>query len=467
MSNNNIANRNIGFFQKFIVAILSLLPVLGHISITTIKLFGITLTPYRVFIPLIFFYFLFMNLKNGWSEFLLNLKRKYGKYNVFFVITFLAFMIYGLILLFLAPMVDKRAGLFELINIGLGFLMIINIFEISFIEGGLKLWLKILKIVFFIILSLGFIEIIMGFHLPFSRYSDPEILRYFSLQEKIINIATGLYYNENDYSAFIVLFSPIVLFKVNKKCRLLNFLGLTLISIVVSLNDSWICIIALLIGILFWVFLEKFSLKKIVLYLGNIIISHTIISSLLARFINKLNDYRYKKAKIGLDQSRKFRPKKVVGAIEKVQQQFDAANSKMGSLHQRTNTYLSSSLEMFTQTYGLGFGPGSFGNVIKQMDQPNLLLNPHCLWIEILVQYGLIIFVLFVLFILSLFVHIIKKYREKPHSLLSFVLTMDLVFVFVAFSSSSWLNSPLIWIPIGLSLIMTRKDINVLLDDFS
>jgi len=442
--------------DMFIIAFYSILPFVGHISIFNIRVLGFILTPYRVCIPLLFLYFFYKRIQEGLKSLIGEDSVYNNQYFIHFLLLFAFFIIYGFVSLAVSPYTDFRTGFLELVNIGLGFLSIIIIYEISSKKGGLLFFIKSLRIILIILLIFGLFEITTGSHFFVSRYSDLEFLKKVNLSNKIINISTGLYYNENDFSALIALFSPLLfLGKDNNRIEnVVNIVALISVIVILTLNNSWICLLSLLIGMIFYLLIMKESFKIWILNIFSMLFSHYAISKGFALLINRINIVKMKK--FSDKPNVKIKKKSIASFQEELRKQINFSGNKKGSLFLRLNTYITSTLEMFNKTYGLGFGPGSFQLAIKEMQNERLLLNPHSLWIEILVQYGVFVFLFFIVFLLGIFIKLFKTILENENRLLGLILAMDIMFVLVAFSSSNWLKSAIIWLPIGITLALTN-----------
>ena len=110
---------------------------------------------------------------------------------------------------------------------------------------------------------------------------------------------------------------------------------------------------------------------------------------------------------------------------------------------------------MFTDTFGLGYGPGNFEAYLNGLkESTDLLSNPHSLWVEILVQYGVFIFVAYLMFLLYIYIKLIKIYLQNKSETVLAVILMDTAFVFAVFSPSSFLEYPYQWIIIGISILI-------------
>ncbi len=410
--------------DRILILIYSYLPLCGHISISGLTLFGVTVTLYRMLIPLVFLLFLVPRLEYDRGVFI---KIYHGKQQLMFFFTFGFMFFYGVLSLFCSPYVIMREGYLELYNIFLGILSVFIVCEISLIKGGIRFLFSAFRAIILVFVLLGLLEIITGKHLAVSRYADPTFLISLGLESKTIKMATGLYFNENDFSAVICLFSPLFYLRRHSSYfdKLLSIFTLASITLISLVNDSWISLFAVLVGLVYCFCVSNSKSRVRGRLLG-------ILLFLLAAYFGG-------------------------GIYVAVSHQFHAASQQRGSLFLRLNTYLVSIRETIIQTYGFGFGVGSYSNVMVQLREPQVLLNPHSLWIEIFTQYGVIVFTLFALFLNNIFRSLYKKYvsQAKNNYLLMSVLAMFVIFMMVAFSSSSWLKSSVMWIPIALSLALT------------
>lgn len=415
--------------DRILILIYSILPLCGHISVTRFSLFGVTLTPYRVLIPLLLFLFLVPRLEFDQG---VVVKVYHGKQQVRFFYTLCFMFIYGVFSLVFSPYVSMHEGFLELFNMFLGILSIFIICEISLIKDGMRLLFSAFRAIICVFVLLGLFEIVTGIHLFTSRYADPIFLSNEGLESQTIHIATGLFYNENDFSAIISLFSPLFYLKKHSSYfqKLLSIVMLASTMFILKVNDSWICLFAVLVGFVYNLYIVKLKNR-----------SRGWLFGVLVLFILA------------------FWGKRI---YLEVLYQFHAASQQRGSLYFRLNTYLVSIRETIVQTYGFGFGPGSFANVMAQLRNPNILINPHSLWVEIFTQYGVIVFASFVILLYSLFRRYYKQFlrQTKNDDLLASVLSMLIIYVLVAFSSSSWLKSLVMWLPIGLSLALNLSSEN-------
>jgi teichuronic acid biosynthesis protein TuaE len=116
-------------------------------------------------------------------------------------------------------------------------------------------------------------------------------------------------------------------------------------------------------------------------------------------------------------------------------------------------------LEFLWHSYGIGVGPGGYENYIEAGRGPyptGIAVNPHNLWIEIASQYGVVVIVLFVLWLFSLS-RLAYRSKEIFHrrsdrigvSLCETVLLALIGYFFAAISSSSYAIQAMNWAFIG------------------
>ena len=78
-------------------------------------------------------------------------------------------------------------------------------------------------------------------------------------------------------------------------------------------------------------------------------------------------------------------------------------------------------------------------------------------------QYGLIIFILFVGALLYLYICLVKIYLANRDKVVLCAISMDSAYVFASFAPSVFLTYPYHWILIGISIILVMKYHNVIL----
>ncbi len=142
---------------------------------------------------------------------------------------------------------------------------------------------------------------------------------------------------------------------------------------------------------------------------------------------------------------------------EAVGEQIANAVQGHGSLFMRVQVTLDS-FNMVFDSYLLGIGPGAFSNYMKQTDVHSSLFDPHNLWLEILSQYGIVVFALFVSFIVVLCVQLYKYFIKEKASSCIVLVSCFCIYLISSIAPSSFLGYSYQWILFGLALaVLNRK----------
>ena len=125
-----------------------------------------------------------------------------------------------------------------------------------------------------------------------------------------------------------------------------------------------------------------------------------------------------------------------------------------GSINVRATLYVDILEGVFKEKNYLGFGAGNINEYIKMRDNTHGRYDPHCWWLEILGDFGIVGFVSFTLgyFLLAfkLFIDFLKGSELRYISLLCLALLA--VMSMLVISPSSVLRITPFWIVIALSL---------------
>ena len=107
----------------------------------------------------------------------------------------------------------------------------------------------------------------------------------------------------------------------------------------------------------------------------------------------------------------------------------------------------------------MGYGPSGYVNHLREGEKGLLLANPHCLWSEILTQYGVFIFLIYVLFLIYIFISLVKLYIRDKNKIILAIILVDISYIFAVFGPSSFLNYGYSWLVIGInvgSVVMSK-----------
>lgn len=453
--------------HNLLAIILCILSILGMHSFLHIKVLGITLTAYRVMIPIMIVYYLFLILykeKNTiWSDFV----EKKFILSVIFICTI--WIIYGLIQILLAKEINYRESFQEIYMLSLGFFSMAIIIAMHLYGVKAQIFLYTIKVIYIALIVFSIYEIVSGNHLATSKLQELSNDNY----EAYKYLSSTIFYNVNDYSAFLAIFSPI--FFGGEKVRT-KFLNLIIVFLSVSIllkNDAWICFFAVVVSLLIYILLnyKKNNFNKNIID-GSLTLIAVFCGYKFGRQIfniikmkeesveNELGSIETDDINQGIDDIvQEIAPPSTVtepsiGQVITSQFGENAVNSS-GNI--RIDTYCESIGNMFEDTFGLGYGPANFNQYLSNSDNTNLLVNPHSLWVEIFVQYGLIIFILFIAALLFLYICLIRIYLKNKNKTVLCVISMAATYVLASFAPSTFLTYPYQWILIGISISIVMK----------
>ncbi|RKJ02767.1 O-antigen ligase domain-containing protein [bacterium D16-54] len=406
-----------------LLTIASLIPNFG-IRFST---FGFHWTFYRLSIPIAIV--LFLIVKKG-------IVRIADHQNYFgWILLMVIWIAYGLLLLFFSPYVNKHDGLVELLAIINGSVCMyiyfnsnVGLKEIDKIAG----WIYMILNLFIIF---GIIEIHTGFHLPTSIFNDEKMAESLLTGKLSRYYTTGAMYGENDFSSFLTCLLPIALYKKNwRLLSIFSFMGVMYINYV---NDANICDIAIMAGFLFYLLFlmenDKSRRHLIRFVFGGVFL-------LLTYWIV-----------INFDSL-----KNIVKLLKVIEAQTNNYKNGDGSLWFRIMIYRDSVIASL-KTGFIGIGPAAFSNYFTIHPSISTLTNPHNLYLEILVQYGLGILMAFIVLIANMIIQLrrlyIKNRQKQDSGRYLAMIEMLIVYSFACIASSSFLGYAYQWFELAMIMI--------------
>jgi teichuronic acid biosynthesis protein TuaE len=363
-----------------------------------------SLFPFRILFPLMAAVFLFLYFKDSiftWNR--IHTKK--------ILLLFVFWIIYAFVSLLWVKSISQGVMdlIFLMMGIGIIFFMVFLTTRKKHFHYLYTLWI----LSFVIILGIGVINHLFKIHLPISRiYSANPIYSY---------IPTSVFVNENDFASFISLsvffiLSGILYFK-NILLRIAGVLLILVSMYMLEVTSSRANILAVLIGLGFWfLFLTKTRLK----------IKLFFWSTLVAGIVSVL-------------------------FFDKVEALFNAVFQMVSSLIVTSGTdetstdirinLLKNSMIFLLNTFGFGVGTGNSDFFMKNYAEypTGNIVNVHNWWIEILVNYGVVIFILYCLFYLYLLkeLYVINKNITEQSVLKLFSVALLLAMVVFPLSSVS------------------------------
>lgn len=431
-----------------------------------IRVAGMVITLYRLAIPTLAIYYFVKRIMNKSLTFFLE-----NKLYMFYFIFCIFWLIYGTGLLFLSQYVVFADGAKELLDLFLGILISYCILECCCNKQMLVFMLRTIKIFICAICIIAIAEMFIGIHFATSKYytdwsSVPFIdLIKASMKSNRIYPATVNFFGVNDLSTFLTIFFP--LFFVNrdtkKISKVANILVQIMIIFIVAISDANICLVALLISTLFGIILNAKNIFGYGTFVG-VVIFQQWLAKVFANLLIWLKGCMAKWAvfattPIQSDVINETLDESAINYIsnltEVVSAQLHGAEEGYGSLYSRF-ILIGDAIRMWIDSHLLGIGPAAFPNYIKQNGSKSRYFDPHNYWMEILSQYGVFVFVAYLIALLIIFIKNIKNYIRSHNFTLLRILCVSISFVVASIAPSSFLGYGYQWIVIGLGLATAK-----------
>lgn len=360
----------------------------------------------------------------------ITLKKSGNSYSIKFMVFWVFYS-----LLSLGWVHDYLGWIKSVYFIGLGLLSILIINKYFNKTTDILMGFKVMSIMIIFHNIIGWYEIISGNYI-FLTMDKATYFERFSLPVSSFN-------NPNDFAVFL-LFSIGILYicAANSKNKIYR---LTYVFFIVSslsllvLTASRANILGFLLGLVFYVAL---SLKKrktrngLILILVFIIALISIFPNHFINLISIVGDNLYIKYSDGV-----------------------------GSDATRLNL-IKNGLFFLVSTFGFGTGAGNieYWMLNRSIYNTSGIENIHNWWMEILVAYGLIIFILYAIFYVKLLLNLIKKFKmssnEVDHSISLGIAFAMVGFIIGSFSSSSNLNSEWLWVFWAIAIAYQGIEVN-------
>ncbi|MEK5444527.1 O-antigen ligase family protein [Fredinandcohnia sp. FSL W7-1320] len=411
-------------FKKYIINKSPLFIVLMYLlimssfvgAIVSIDLGPFSLFPYRVL-------FLFIA---GISIIKIYLS-KFSLTNDAFVKGILTFLLFWIVYAFISLLwvKDLTSGIkdivFLLFGIGIIFIVVAYLVREKHYISFYYIWLLMAAF----LLLIGLINHFLQIHLPVSRIYTA------SAYQK--TIPTAVFTNENDYASFVTISVFLCLAFMNHYRRLvsvlagLGFIGISLYIIMVT--SSRANLLAVMISFAFWYLIIADKKTKISLLRLLVIAGPVVILIFFNRVLSILQKVIHEITSLNIGQ----------------------ASAEGGSVEIRVNL-LKNVLVFLQETFGFGVGAGNAEYYMQHFQVFNTYgdFNIHNWWAEILVNYGLLIFTIYVLIYLCLIYklyHVYKNALTKNIKMISEGLFMGLItFALASISPSSMMALPYNWL---------------------
>jgi teichuronic acid biosynthesis protein TuaE len=270
-------------------------------------------------------------------------------------------------------------------------------------------------------------EITTGGHLPGSWVSNtsPAVQRF---------VVVSTFDNPNNYGAFLLLVSTVVLYQMeaaaSKLRRSILFVFVLWMFVLSVLTTSRVALVGVLSVLLVSLVRVRNKLTAAALIL-------TFVGGLLAVLTYWAGDLA------------------VIADLV----QMGAGDLFLGRSSSDRLTLLRAGLDMTASTYGFGVGGGNFSYLMERdyaEYQAAGVIDPHNWWIEILSQYGVFVFTMYVAFLAYVTWFSVRSFRAAAPSA-RFLLPFVCAFVLSGFANSSYVLQPTNWLFLGTILMMVGR----------
>ncbi len=346
-------------------------------------------------------------------------------------------------------------GLRQLVQIALGAASAFSLIEC--LHRGLDkemiyFWIRIAVLIYIII---AMFEIAGGVHLHTSHFSDPTLYRLdWSLLRPTNYLATATYFNENDLCACLAVLTPFCFPQKNyswKKNLGLFFLIMMVILIEIH-DDAWICFLGLTAAALIYMIVTRPKLPiaaaAVVSYYAVYRWGRTVLHAVIVFFYELLG----KEVPPGLHRSFGF----VMRVVSKASEEAAKTVDNRGTITYRVETYKEAFCGFF-ESHGLGLGPYGVDHHLQTAGRPYTVGSPHSFWLELLCNYGVIIFLLFAALCIFFIVRLIKNYKETKDLMYLILICADISLAMACNSPSRFVELPYYWILLALTAYFCQK----------
>ncbi len=377
-----------------------------------------------------------------WMTFLLQILQrgtiKFGRiktkgYLAFFII----WIIYALISLSWAPVIRKGALQITFLLIGCS-LIFFSVYYFKRLEDFkilLKLWISML----FIMLVLGFVNILSGYYLDSSRYYGSG--GYYA--------PTAIFYNENDFALYLgfgLTFLISSLRYTSKTKRIAGVVLLVMPALYLLIETGSAAVqLAFMITVVFWLMFMYGTVSRIKVVTFLVFSVLTVWLSLGNFFVDLINKTFYNFTEL----------------LYGIQNGVSSGGVRIN--------LIKSSIYFFIASHGRGVGAGGVEYYMANYSLYDTrdIANVHNWWFEILANYGIFIFIGYLIMYLFLFRNLFFYYRHtvnlQEKNICEALLLGMVMFILGSTSSSSVMGLYPQWMffafAIGfLNYLKNRKD---------
>jgi teichuronic acid biosynthesis protein TuaE len=329
--------------------------------------------------------------------------------------------------------IDQTNTLIYLFYIFCGTFLAITIIYYSFNLNNQKVTLRILYVIFMIDIFMSFLESVTSFRLPISPFS--QYVTYFGRENSLNNIAfngvitypTGFHWNPNNLATTLAIIFPFFLIIKKGISKYLILIVTFLIIVTTSSRANMISVAIIFLIYLIW-YRRKLFIKLSPLFLFLLILINYQPLKVDNVYINSFYE-----------------------SINSIKEDFNNSN-ETNSITVRKQL-IKDAIDIFIETKGIGIGGGGTKAIDGSLGTGAAL---HNFWLEILVESGILFFIIFVFWYLMIMIKLYFVAKNSKNILLinySSACLLSLIgFIFGAISVSSAVYLLPMWILFGFSI---------------
>lgn len=429
---NNILER-INFSRILKILIFAVYPAgLMGMWIFGFEVGSIHMFPYRILIPLIWLLLIFMAIRNkGRLEIPPIQVKAYGLF-------MLLWLVYGVLSINWA--VDKIMAAKHVIFLFTSFSLIC--FTVVYLNsiGDLSLISKIWLVFLGLMIIIGVFETISGSHLPLSGLYNPDRVR-------LIYAPTAVFYNQNDFATFLSLSAPFLIsyliFTKETKYKfglLFTLFALIYVLIATSSRANYLALILEIGFFLILYFYLKTDKKELIFIVAAALMLYIIFPDIVMDLAQDL-----------------------VADLSSLQTTLSIQSGTMGI---RLNL-LRNGFSFLLSTWGFGVGAGNIETwmLTKAIFDTSNITNIHNWFFEVLFNYGIFIFVGYLIFYFSMIykIYLVLRLNLQDHKMKVF--GVGILGTMIGFASASMSSSSIIafrphWMIFALGLSYINIGLN-------
>lgn len=276
---------------------------------------------------------------------------------------------------------DRERAIAQLFGLTLGLaLSIAMVIQFARDEGVVRAFVPGWTIAFIVTGVIGTYERVSGHHL--SNYLRDAAVPALVAQRYVASV----FGNPNAYAAFLVTAFPFLLWGLldaQARGRKAAFgAGMVALLVLLLLTGSRLCLLALSLQALVAVAVLARRRLRVTVLATTAVLVFVIATGLLARFATSVP----------------FIPSKILMRMNITSLRTELASTS-GSGGERVNLFRDG-LWMVSKSRGIGVGAGNFeANVRQAPFSTHGIVDPHNLWMEVVSEYGVVVFALVVAFI--------------------------------------------------------------------